>query len=452
MKRIVFVILLCLLTGCKESPESDIVINKNENKLEQQITEKAEKNKKDISVKKKTDDFTVVTGDVKVEVDANVVSIDGNLPVVKVAPHEITSADLQLWGTVLFAKEEAYDPGVPKSKKELEEEILQWKKWLVDKEKEGDEEVIDHYKETIANLENAYENAPDNTEKQKTDYEFHPAEYYLDEGTALSQDDPYGKNMQFRAVTDYDDGIRKLILSTNRNEKDYSMHSLGFCLDLLDEDVSRTLKECTKEEALALAEQIKKALGLEDWIMTASSQEKSDSVCTHLFTYTRYYEGIPTLDGYEIDLHSDDLYAANLYYEELSMRVENGEIADISWYSPMDIIEVENDNVQTLSFEQVYEAFKGQMQSQYSKNTYLERGWFDENDPEVKNMELTLQIKSIEEGMFRIKVKDSSDEYRMVPAWIFKGSTNVNGEPLAGEAYIVINAIDGSVINPTLGY
>ncbi|MCM1179338.1 MAG: DUF6034 family protein [Clostridium sp.] len=447
-KRALFVIiLLALLTGCKESPETDIVVNKNEDKLEQKITEQAEDDKKQEVVDKKTDEFVVATGDVKVKVNAEVTPVDGKVSVVKTIPHEITPEDLKQWGDVLFAGEEVYDSSAPKSKKELEEELLQWKQWLAEAEEEGDEDVIAGRKEAIANLETAYENASEDEERKKTDYAFQPGEYYLDETSTVNPDDDDLKGMHFHAETAYQDGRQKRLSAINRNE-DYCIYSLFFDNDHGEQKVHG--KKQSEEEAFVLAEEIREQLNLKDWTKVETKELYEDG---YEFIYTRCYEGIPVLTGYNIDLRSDDLYAANMYYESLDIGIFNGEINHIALDSLMDIVEVENENVKTLSFDEVYEKFKSQMQSQYSKNTYVENGWMDEND-EYFQKEMSIEITDIEEGMFRIKVKDSTDEYRMVPAWIFKGCTFCGSSSLTGdvESYIVINAVDGSVINPTLGY
>ena len=309
------------------------------------------------------------------------------------------------------------------------------------------------YEEMICNLEKLYEDAPEESAEKETDYIFHPYEYYLSAEGISSEGDRNAKDMKFFAETKYDkNGVKWKILATNRDEEDYDMHAIDFCDDSIDGENAILKYDCSDEEALNLAEETRIRLGLNDWEVYDIQELKGDSSCQHVFYYTRYYKQVPTLTGYGIDLQSEDLYAANLYYESLSIEVTNGKVTAVSWYSPMDIVEVENDNVKMLSFDEVYECFKSQMQSQYSKNTYLENGWFEEGDEYFENAEMSIRINQIEQGMFRIKIKDNSEEYRMVPAWVFKGSTFCDGDFLTEESYVVINAIDGSVINPNLGY
>ena len=449
---------LALLIGCKKSPESDIITNKNEDKLEKAIVKEANDQEQDDDVQHKKDEFKVSTGDLQVVVDAQVNAIKGSMPIVRTIPREITSEDVKTWVEILFGGQKAYDPATPKSKGELEKEILLWKQKINSKdlEEEYGDEVADAkelYEEMICNLEKLYEDAPEESAEKETDYIFHPYEYYLSAEGISSEGDRNAKDMKFFAETKYDkNGVKWKILATNRDEEDYDMHAIDFCDDSIDGENAILKYDCSDEEALNLAEETRIRLGLNDWEVYDIQELKGDSSCQHVFYYTRYYKQVPTLTGYGIDLQSEDLYAANLYYESLSIEVTNGKVTAVSWYSPMDIVEVENDNVKMLSFDEVYECFKSQMQSQYSKNTYLENGWFEEGDEYFENAEMSIRINQIEQGMFRIKIKDNSEEYRMVPAWVFKGSTFCDGDFLTEESYVVINAIDGSVINPNLGY
>ena len=111
---------LALLIGCKKSPESDIITNKNEDKLEKAIVKEANDQEQDDDVQHKKDEFKVSTGDLQVVVDAQVNAIKGSMPIVRTIPREITSEDVKTWVEILFGGQKAYDPATPKSKGELE--------------------------------------------------------------------------------------------------------------------------------------------------------------------------------------------------------------------------------------------------------------------------------------------------------------------------------------------
>ncbi len=78
-------------------------------------------------------------------------------------------------------------------------------------------------------------------------------------------------------------------------------------------------------------------------------------------------------------------------------------------------------------------------------------------------------IDRVELGMMQVRKKDSVSTLMMIPAWTFFGKTilkyaepqpggyplNENNEytsEVPGYSYLIINAIDGSIVNPVLGY
>ena len=82
-----------LLTGCAENPTEDIVVNKNEGRLEQAI-QRENKKDSDTSVPEKyTDQFQADGEKIEVSVDASVTGLEENKPVVRVKPHLITEEE-----------------------------------------------------------------------------------------------------------------------------------------------------------------------------------------------------------------------------------------------------------------------------------------------------------------------------------------------------------------------
>ena len=123
-----------LLTGCAENPTEDIVVNKNEGKLEQAI-QRENKKDSDTSVPEKyTDQFQADGEKIEVSVDASVTGLEENKPVVRVKPHLITEEEAKRWADVLFEGATAYEPG-EKSKTEIEDRILQLKERISDQDK-----------------------------------------------------------------------------------------------------------------------------------------------------------------------------------------------------------------------------------------------------------------------------------------------------------------------------
>ena len=157
-----------LLTGCAENPTEDIVVNKNEGKLEQAI-QRENKKDSDTSVPEKyTDQFQADGEKIEVSVDASVTGLEENKPVVRVKPHLITEEEAKRWADVLFEGATAYEPG-EKSKTEIEDRILQLKERISDQDKlledYGSQEEADRIKkeleEEIKEYEKQYASASD---------------------------------------------------------------------------------------------------------------------------------------------------------------------------------------------------------------------------------------------------------------------------------------------------
>ena len=84
---------------------------------------------------------------------------------------------------------------------------------------------------------------------------------------------------------------------------------------------------------------------------------------------------------------------------------------------------------------------------------------YNEHISDIESGEVN--ITDIRLGLVRIRVKDRPEAYRMVPAWMFLGNEEIRykgfdsskGEFLNRPfPYAVINAIDGSIIDPSQGY
>lgn len=151
-------ILGLLCQGCQKNPERDYVINKNEGILEERLKEKETKKEKNPDTYQ--DEFENNAGDITVKIEAEIEDVKSKLPVVRVAPHEITVDEVKHWTNVLFEGEKAYEPRRELSKQEIEQEILQYKKLVNDREslvkeygsEEDAQKMIEYYKQEIEHL------------------------------------------------------------------------------------------------------------------------------------------------------------------------------------------------------------------------------------------------------------------------------------------------------------
>ena len=179
--------------------------------------------------------------------------------------------------------------------------------------------------------------------------------------------------------------------------------------------------------------------------------------------FTRSVAGVPATyreehyDGIGAD--GRERYAPAYPQESIEMDIRDSGVTYMYWSTPSELGRTLNENVTLMPFEQVVERFCDQIL--YSATPAVE-----ETDSVIKK---TLYIDRIELGMVRALQRGSVDRWIMVPAWTFFGRTvlqyagpepggyplNENNEyvsEMPGYSYLILNAVDGSVYDPGVGY
>ena len=122
------------------------------------------------------------------------------------------------------------------TKSEIEEAILWRQQKINDREsliEEGYSEadadtMIEYYKEQIESLKASYQKAPDDDERKKTDWAFHPLSYYDDDSMENNGDTSNTDKTQTLKVQGESDGQKAYVSASNRETADYQLHSLMF--------------------------------------------------------------------------------------------------------------------------------------------------------------------------------------------------------------------------------
>ena len=188
-------------------------------------------------------------------------------------------------------------------------------------------------------------------------------------------------------------------------------------------------------------------------------------------TFVPVYEGVAAVDtGVSIE-QNEDQYGPTYNYESLLVNVygvagaDGPMITSLQWSNPMETAKVENPSVAVLSLDEALELFQAHMDRAYT----LERlaadallyGDFEQYKGKIKSAEIGITAVTL--GLVRVRVANSPGAYRMVPAWVFRGTEKLTVDGLESPvesprtvdglySYAVINAVDGSIIDPALGY
>ena len=179
--------------------------------------------------------------------------------------------------------------------------------------------------------------------------------------------------------------------------------------------------------------------------------------------FTRSVAGVPATyreEHYDrIGADGRERYAPAYPQESIEMDIRDSGVTYMYWSTPSELGRTLNENVTLMPFEQVVERFCDQI-------LYNATPAVGEDDAVIKK---TLYIDRIELGMVRALQRGSVDQWIMVPAWTFFGKTALQyagpqpgGYPLdenneyisetPGYSYLILNAVDGSVYDPGVGY
>ena len=155
--------------------------------------------------------------------------------------------------------------------------------------------------------------------------------------------------------------------------------------------------------------------------------------------FTRVVSGVEIgYDDHQIDV---DGVSNPLYYESLDVIVSDDGIIAMQWQYPSTVKETVNDNVEPLAFDKIAEIIEKQL-----------TGYINQTMETPQN----LLIDKIELSMMRIKKVNSENEFYLVPVWDCYGKQtdeNSGGQQNVDNfSFLTVNALDGSIINRSLGY
>jgi hypothetical protein len=168
---------------------------------------------------------------------------------------------------------------------------------------------------------------------------------------------------------------------------------------------------------------------------------------------------LPSDDNSGVSSNTEAQYAPYCPQEYIEMIIRDSGVNYMYWEMPSKQTRILNENMELKPFDEIVERFKNQV-------LYESAASLTTDDAVIKK---TLVIDRVELGMMQVRKKDSASALMMVPTWTFFGKTilkyaepqpggyllDENNEYISevpGYSYLIINAVDGSIINPALGY
>jgi len=465
-------IIICnalFLSGCQSTPDSEIVTNKNESVLvaiekeEQTRQEEYEKTNKTY-----TGIFTNKQGDISFLLDVVIPVVNDQYPLIQVTPRTISSEQAKNVALALFGETTWYEYSEVMSKEEIEETIISLRKHISDpvglKEYYGGDEqlanqVISWYEALILEYEEMYNAAPKTVQRTVCEWEFYPTTHYFDFTSFLGVDDEMSNldKTEYIVATTEINKIPYLYNAMNRDANDYRLHTIIAYMDDEILPISSTYSnkepnETDMERVRLKTIEILEKMGFEHWLID-SCVVTERNFSDESKGYRLVVEAIPTYEGIQVtkqgqimNLKSEDSYASNYSYENITIEFCGDQIAYFEYTGALEVLEVIEENVQLLSFDEVLDRLKSYKETDDLLGyAMMEEGRIDVN---VNNVEL---------GLARIRIKNNYSDFYLIPAYTFNGTYSYyekDGTLIYEEdgQVAVINAVDGSIINTRLGY
>ena len=475
--RALLLTLAALLVACQPTPEEEPVVNKGDGTLEEAIAAEAlPPARYEAPETLRLDPFGTETFQVVVDAEVCVPDVE-RYPIVEVVLRTIT-AD---WARDMMYKMadgktiHTYQNEVPTTKEQIEGEITLLQQQLANPDAYlpagADEQTRaaaeKEWRELLEAWETLYQEAPDTFEPREVDMSDAAFRTALEFRGAVES----GKQREtYLSVTGGAWGIVEF------NNLDDGV-GLPFNFDM-DSDLT-DLNDVTisAEEAVQIGLDYLAQLGETDFapaliVAGYCDPRSSENIkpmeewpqCYQI-QFTRSVAGVPATyreghyDALLTAVDEKERYAPDYPQESIEMDIRDSGVNYMNWSTPSELGRTLNENVALMPFEQVVERFCDQIL--YSATPAVE-----ETDSVIKK---TLHIDRIELGMVRALQRGSVEEWVMVPAWTFFGRTvlqyagpepggyplNENNEyvsEMPGYSYLILNAVDGSVYDPAVGY
>lgn len=468
--------------ACQPTPQKDAVVNKGEGKMQEKIDAAPLKTGPyEAPATVKIDVFGSETFEVEVDAEVVVPHVT-KYPVAEIEKRFFTPEWIRkMMLTMADGKPiYSYETEIPQTKETILKEITTLQEMLTNPEAqftEGMSEdekkaLIEDWKESLEAWQEYYKTAPDTFEGEELDL----------------SDETIAQTFQIAGAVDF--GKKRntyltIVHQLNDPGSNVSFNNLDdavglpFHYDLGSDFTNLNGVTISKEEAIQIGLDYIEKLGetgfspslvLVGYCQPRKTPDKPIEQweqCYKIY-YTRSVNEVPTTyreSTYDVFVNGgsvsseDELYNAYYPQEYIEMVIRDSGVNYMFWQMPSTITKVVNESVELLPFDEIMERFKSQV-------LYNAIPGLDEDSAMIKKK---LVITRIQLGMMQVRKKDSGSALLMIPTWTFFGKTiqtydgpqpggydlNENNEYIEetpGYSYLVLNAIDGSVINPYLGY
>lgn len=489
---ILFVIVMVAVStaGCQATPEKEIVIQKDiEQLIEKAIakddTQRGASLAENLNAPATyTASFDGYNGDLTVNADAIVTVPDSDdISVMRVSKHCFTQEEADKMIDVFLQGATLYEIDLSLTREEIQEKLVTYYAMRdgaipinMDGENPDDveklEQIIEYYESLLAD-------APETNELIAATTTFHaPATLINPDAQVIDGTAAVNGKVAYLYINNgfFNENDIEATYVNATTQMDGNYNSSHYTLLSRKDTAEAQIPESftmTEAEAQSVAEDILAQLGIADMACAGirfavmsdeipggnavadagkeaalSPEQLANGKWAYSLQYQRAVNGIPVTltreDGNSVE--EENSVSVPWPYERLELIVDETGVVYFHYLSPYAIRETVTENASLLDFSEIISVFEKMLPITY--------GYLDE---EGTADELHVKITEVRLGLMRITEQNSRDSGLLIPVWDFFGTTTVI--PDEGESYtneintlLTINAIDGSVIDRSLGY
>ena len=489
-------IFLFLLCACQPTPTESIVVGKDQSKMLEQAMQPIPSDQQAMTIRERLGvpehlKYSYKKGNLTIDADAKVLVPDAELPILRVFPSDFDQATVtSLWNT-LIGDMPMTAINYARTKADISESI----EWLMNEIDSGDVSKYgfaseEEAKQALKSLQKQYKEAPDlamgdpvdgtlqrgvaldddgrevafntylNAESKEAGYRFTVSNNWSNKEAIITKVyDEFGKEIGTGTRTVSRDANFTFIKS---NEPQASCYIWGDELRFSDSNPEQMNGSVTitPQQARTFVEDFLAASGFSDTFTAQRIFLITDSDATQ-YAYRvvcmRTVNGASVLMSgntheteFTVTPDGDEEYAEYWDYEQFLLDVNDGGVYCIQFQSPLSCIDFVTKQTNLLPFAEIEKIMKKMLPIKYETEAI---NYGDDS------MELRYEkhINRVELGLWRVREQNSIERGLLIPVWAFYANTS-ECDQTTGYTYdtylpiLLVNAIDGSIIDPEKGY
>lgn len=479
MNKRVFPILLAalLLLACVPTPDEPPVLQKDQDLMIQ----KGEADTVTLLPPEAPETlvYDYEEGALTVHINAKVTMPDGPLPMARVRSQGFEQEAVKRLLKILANGEPIITHRIQTvaTKEQIAVDLETAMQMLEDKSYERADITEDEWKARIKDLQEQYKNAPFEADLQPIENGETDGTFYQQEisGTMIDCLEAHTDHTGIQIFSAFDADWYSVFSFTRGDIPYYSMNG---AVEVYPDSEQSDKIRLTYAEAMQNVQELIDAAGAPKrvthvYLIGDPMDGNIDGIVQDAehFAYSiqcqRTYHDVTIAAGVPGTTRTDDLYTVNWESETMTVIIDDEGIASVRWTEPLTVTEPISDSTNLLPFDKITEIAERMLHV-----VYMPYSNASQNSDERR--EIALDVRDMKLELMRIREQDSGGKKYgvLVPVWVLYGDiieTEYYGDEKdvgysiygcgsyceyreGDEIVLCINAIDGTVIDPLLGY